>query len=85
MSKVRIRKYQLKAILEHMRDNMELKTIDDVINKLDEELVDDNAIAITFDDVDLSKVKEINPDDYEMTYVDTNTGKEYTSIKEIEK
>ena len=58
MSKVRIRKYQLKTILEHMRDKMELKTIDDVINKLDEELIDDNAIAITFDDVDSDKEGE---------------------------
>ena len=36
MSKVRIRKYQLKAILEHMRDNMGFKTIDDVITYIQE-------------------------------------------------
>lgn len=69
MSRIKIRKYQLITILESIRDDMKLNTIDEVINDINKCIKDDNDIAIQYDDIDLSKVKEANDYEYEIVYV----------------
>ena len=59
MSKIILRKYQMKIILRHIKEDMKLNTIDEILNDIDKNVNDDNTIVIEFDDKDLDKIKSV--------------------------
>jgi len=49
----------MKIILRHIKEDMKLNTIDEILNDIDKNVNDDNTIVIEFDDKDLDKIKSV--------------------------